>query len=211
MKKVSAYKYVDEAISALDNGGRFYNVLTKANDGIISQAELGKVGGVFSDKQKMILFLEMAMFNLNDSQKKMVFSKLESKLQNTYKKFRPSKMLPFEANNRAKLTESAIITGVAKWITSKTDFNGFIMIPIVAGKVTTFTMVPLIDAYDVYEMRDHSTSEVFLIAHARSKEKLPEAKIQVAGIFKELKTSKDEDFDSKLFLEALYYSDISKS
>jgi len=52
MKKVNPYRYVDEALSSLDNGGRFYNIFTKAMDGIISKSELGKVGGVFNDKQK---------------------------------------------------------------------------------------------------------------------------------------------------------------
>lgn len=45
MKKIESYIDVNDAISDLDNGGRFYNLFTHADDGIISQAELGKVGG----------------------------------------------------------------------------------------------------------------------------------------------------------------------
>lgn len=37
MKQIEPYINVDEAIRALDNGGRFYNVLTHAEDGIIPQ------------------------------------------------------------------------------------------------------------------------------------------------------------------------------
>ena len=46
------YRTVRNALTSIDNGGRFYNLLTKANDGNISTSELGKVAGSFSDKQK---------------------------------------------------------------------------------------------------------------------------------------------------------------
>jgi hypothetical protein len=52
MDKIIPFKYLDDILSIFDNGGRFYNLLTKANDGNISQEELSKVAGLFSDKQK---------------------------------------------------------------------------------------------------------------------------------------------------------------
>jgi len=77
MKRISPYKEINEALSSLDNGGRFYNILTKSNDGIISQSELGKIGGLFNDKQKIILFLEMSMTSLKDEEKQVIISKLD--------------------------------------------------------------------------------------------------------------------------------------
>ena len=77
MKKVSPYKTINEAIQSLDNGGRFYNILTKADDGIINQAELGKVGGVFNDKQQMILFFEMSILGLIQADKDSIISKFD--------------------------------------------------------------------------------------------------------------------------------------
>ncbi len=207
MKKVNVYQYVDEAITSLDNGGWFYNILTKANDGVISQAELGRVGGVFNDIQKMILFFELATSKLAESNKMMILSKMDGKLKGSYNKFEPQKMFPSEAINKGVLSSNAILTGVPKLITSKTDFNGFIMVPVMTGKVTTFMMIPLIDEYDVYELKDDLHSETFIIAHARVKEKLPNKKIKVAGIFKELKAGMEKDSNSKMFLEAVYYSD----
>ncbi|MGC6429822.1 MAG: hypothetical protein ACON5F_02145 [Jejuia sp.] len=208
MKKIKPYKYADEALAALDNGGRFYNILTKANDGIISQAELGKVGGVFNDKQQMVLFFEMATSKLDDHKKQMIISKMETKLQQNHNKFIPLKMTPSEAKTKAIKSSSAILEGIPKRITSKTDFKGFIMIPLMVGNVTTFMMIPLIDQYDVYELRDELHSETFIIAHARSKKKLPETKLKVAGVFKELKSDEDENSSTRLFLEVVYYSDI---
>ena len=74
-----------------------------------------------------------------------------------------------------------------------------------AGKVMVFIPVPLVDSYDVYEIRDENSSETFLIAHARGAEKLPEQLIKVAGVLKELKSNKEEENGSKKFLEINYF------
>ena len=73
MKKIEPYRNINDAISNLDNGGRFYNILTKADDGIISKSELGKVGGIFNDKQQMILFLELSISKLDNGKKMLSF------------------------------------------------------------------------------------------------------------------------------------------
>lgn len=208
MKKIEPYKNINEAISNLDNGGRFYNVLTKAKDGIISKSELGKVGGIFNDKQKMILFFELSISKLNQTTKESIISKLESGLQTTYQKYKSQKLLPSEVNSKGIISSNAIITGIPKLIDSKSDFNGFIMIPIITDKVTTFMIIPIIDKYDVYELRDGESSESFLIAHSKGSEKLPNKKIKVAGVLKELKANKEEKRASKKFLEALYHLEI---
>ena len=52
-------------------------------------------------------------------------------------------------------------------------------------------------------------SQSILIAHARGSIVLPEKKIKVAGVLKELKANKNEKKASKRFLEALYYLDIN--
>ena len=67
MKKLNPCQNLTTALKTLDNGGRFYNILTKAEDGIISQAELGKVGGLFSSKQQSILLLEMSISALSQN------------------------------------------------------------------------------------------------------------------------------------------------
>jgi hypothetical protein len=40
MKKVTPYKRYSNALKALDNGGRFYNIFTNARDDKVSRAEL---------------------------------------------------------------------------------------------------------------------------------------------------------------------------
>ena len=211
MKRIEPYKNFNEAIQSLDNGGRFYNLLTKADDGIISKAELGKVGGVFNNIQKMILFLELAASRLNPKDRVAIIARLDSDLKNAYEKYQPQRLLASEANALGIVSCNAIVTGVPKHVKTSKQFNGFILIPVSTGKVTAFTVVPLIEKYDVYEIRDELSDSEFLIAHARGSRRLPEERLEIAGIIKELKASKTEEKGSKIFLEALYHMACEES
>jgi len=202
MQKIKPFTEVKDAILSLDNGGRFYNLFTKANDGIISQAELSKIGGLFNDKQKIILFLELSLSKLKTTEKEIILKKLDEKLKIDYLKYKPLNLLPSEVEEKGILSSNTILTGVPKLIDSKSDFNGFIMIPIMTGEVMTFSMIPIINNYDVYELRDEKSSETFIIAHSKSSEKLPNEKMVVAGVLKELE--KDKDGKKKKFLEVIY-------
>ena len=205
MKKIEPYKNINEATLSLDNGGRFYNVLTKSDDGIISTSELGKVAGLFIDKQKMVLFLDLAISNFDVNAKEKIDNSLDVSLRSTYEKYKSQEFLPSEAYDKGILSSNSIITGFPKKIDSKSDFNGVIVLPV--GK--SFVVMPIIDKYDVYEIRDEVSDDTFLIAHARGSIVLPEKKIKVAGVLKELKANKNEKKASKRFLEALYYLDIN--
>ncbi|MDT0678108.1 hypothetical protein [Autumnicola musiva] len=79
------------------------------------------------------------------------------------------------------------------------------MIPVMAGKAMTFMMIPIIEQYNVYELRDEKTSETFIIAHSKDSDVLPQEKIVIAGVIKELKTNKDKNAPGRKFLEAIYH------
>ena len=207
MKAIEPYRNVNEAIQSLDNGGRFYNIRTKADDGIINQAEIGKVGGVFGSKQQLILFLEMSILRLNQTEKNSLVSKFDSDLNGSYQKYKSQELRPSEAKLKGVIASNAIITGIPRLVDSKTDFNGFIMFPMIIGSVTTFMMIPIIDKYDVYELRDEETSETFLIAHLKESEKLSNKRMILGGVLKELKADQKEDKAKGKFLEAIYYLD----
>lgn len=206
MKQITPYKNFKEAVEELDNGGRFYNLLTKAKDGNITSSELSKAVGVFSTKQSNILFLEMNLLALNETDTHKVLSTLDTDLFALYKKHKPSYFSPEQAILKGEVSKNAIVTGIPKYVKTNSDFTGFIFIPIMTGKVTTMMLVPIIDHYDVYEIKDTETSEKILIAHARNKEKLPEQKIRCGGIFKELKNNKTKKEVSTKFLETIYYN-----
>lgn len=205
MKEIIPYKTAKSALESLYNGGRFYNLITKADDGNINSAELSKVAGVISGKQQMILFLEMSLSQLDAESRKDILRTLSTDLKSAIHKYPTQNLLPSEAEEKGILSQNAIITGIPTYIESKSDFSGFIMIPIMTGKVTTFMMVPIIDHFDVYEVRDQSTSETFLIAHSKSSEKLPAQKITFGGILKELKKKDNEEASATIYLETHYF------
>jgi hypothetical protein len=206
MRKIIPYKTHRNALAALDNGGRFYNLLTKPADGEIAKSELAKLAGAFTDHHRMFLFLEMALAELDEVDTRSIIGALSSALRAQYRKHRPAHLTPAEALQKGKPAKPLIVTGTPRYVKSNSDFVGFIMVPIAAGKVTTFAMIPIIDQYDVYEVRDQATDEVFLIAHARSKNRLPQNPIRFAGVLKKLQPDKTRPSAHKVFLEVLFYS-----
>lgn len=208
MKKITPYKTTRNALASLDNGGRFYNLITKADDGKISTAELSKAAGVFSGKQQMVLFLEMSLSTLPAESRKQILSSVSEDIKEAIYKYPTQHLLPSEAERKGILSRNAIVTGIPRRIDSTEKFTGFIMIPVMAGKVTTFMMIPIIEQYDIYELRDEKSSKEFLIAHSKSTNKLPEIRIKCAGVLKELKSEEKESSKVSIFLETIYYSII---
>ena len=117
--------------------------------------------------------------------------------------------MPSSAKRHAQAGDSAIITGIPRLIDAKTKFNGFIMVPIITNNVTTFIMVHIFEQYDVYTLRDSESSKEVLIAHSKRAKKLPEQMLKCGGVLKELKAENNKNSKSDLFLETLYYSDIT--
>ncbi len=208
MKQIIPYQNITTALANLDNGGRFYNLSSKAEDGEITAAELSKVAGMFNERQKLVLFLELSMSYLPKEDQVAIISKLDDRLRKDFLKYKAQELMASEAEERGVLATNAIITGVPIVKTSKSEFNGIILIPISTGKVMTFIPIPIIDQYDIYEVRDDHSSETFLIAHYHSKEKLPAEKIKVAGVLKELEIKDGGVKGYQKFLEINYYQQL---
>jgi hypothetical protein len=205
MKKIIPYQNITEALATLDNGGRFYNLFAKAENGQITTAELVKVAGMFNERQKLILFLELSISRLSKQDQIDIISKLDDKLRKDFLKYKAQELMASEAEACGILSSNAIITGVPKVKDSKSEFKGIVLIPISTGKVLTFVPIPIIDQYDIYEIRDDYSSEIFLVAHFRGKEKLPAEKIKVAGVLKKLEVKVDGIKGYQKFLEINYY------
>jgi hypothetical protein len=208
MEKISAFREVGETLQHFDNGGRFYNFNSQKDDGVITSAEIGKLAGVFSNQQKKVLYLALSIQGLQESERGKILSALSDDMKEAYTKFLPQELLPSEANEKGILSANIIVTGIPKMIDSKKEFHGFVFVPVSTGKSVSFILIPIVEKYDVYELRDEQSSTTFLIAHAKGETKLPEKKIKVAGVLKELKIKKDKSENQTVFLESLYYADI---
>lgn len=207
MKKIEPYKSKTEALQILDNGGRFYNFLTKASDGVINTSELREVAGGFNSKRQMILFLEMSIINLSEAEQTEIFESLDSSLQKMFSKYRHLKLTVSNAKTEGKKSSNAIITGIPKLIDKNTQFEGFILVPVVTGNVTTFMTIPFLDEYDVYELQDQGSFDTILIAQSKDAGKLPPKKVTLGGELKEMLKSENEKGEKELYLDAIYYLD----
>jgi hypothetical protein len=134
-----------------------------------------------------------------------IISKLDDKLRKDFLKYKAQELMASEAEERGVLSANAVITGIPTIKDSKSEFKGIILIPISTGKSMTFIPIPIIDQYDIYEIRDDYSSETFLIAHYHGKDKLPAEKIKVAGVLKKLEVKIDGVKNYQKFLEINYY------
>jgi hypothetical protein len=64
MRELKPYRTMQGLRKSIDNGGRFYNFFTDADDHTVTRAELAKAAGVFTAGVKAFLFLEMAQQDL---------------------------------------------------------------------------------------------------------------------------------------------------
>ncbi|MBV7530952.1 hypothetical protein [Chitinophaga sp. sic0106] len=200
MEKIQPFKTAAEAIDSLDNGGRFYNIFTHSHDQKISEAEVSKVAGLFFEKQKAMLFLEMAMDKLDASAKAEVVGRFDDNLKAGYEKFKPVVLSPAEALNGPDAA-NVIIRGTPKSVHSDTYLTGFILVPV----VNVFTLIPVSEYYDAYEIRDEVSGEVIVLAAARDKERLPETHIIMGGVLKTPDANEEGRAPGKRFLEVSYY------
>lgn len=205
MEQIIPYQNITAALVQLDNGGHFFNLFSKAEDGEITAAELSKVAGMFNERQKLVLYLELSISALPKEDQMDIISKLDDKLRRDFLKYKAQELMASEAEERGVLSANAIIKGIPMLKDSESEFKGLILIPLSTGKAMTFVPVPIIDQYDIYEIRDDHSSETFLIAHYRGKEKLPAEKLKIAGVIKDLEIKVDGVKSRQKFLEINYY------
>jgi len=207
MKQIVPYRTLRGALSALDNGGRFYNVFTKAKDEVITDSELYKAAGVFSGKAQAFLFFELALSDLSQRERDRVIECLSGEMRTSYLARRPkhTKIQVFEKTVRE--TDAVIVAGWPVFLEDKTRFSGFIMIPIFVGKTMTFTMIPIFDKFDVYELYTNPDlkGDKTIIATVRGSKRLAREMTTFAGIVKKLKFKDKSERAHHLYVETLFY------
>ena len=205
MKQIIPYTSFQEAIEAFDNGGKFFNLFSHARDGVVSPAELGQVAGIPNNKQAMILYLVMSISRLDNRSKERVLARLDTQLFDMYEKYRPVHMSLDQALDRGKPGISTTMVGMLKKVSTSADLGGNIMVPVVVGTETNYTMVPVENSYEVYELSSEYTDRVIMVAHSKEKQGLPERKLRVGGMLTSLSLPAGANVESSVFLEAQYY------
>ena len=206
MQEIIPYTGPQEALEALDNGGRFYNLLTRAGDDEVEPAELARAAGVgvIGSRQRMFLFLKMALWSCSPEEQSTVWSHLSDRLRKGAEEHAPQVLDPSEARGQGIAGRSAIITGYPRFLEDRTTFQGFLFMPVYTGKVMTMMPIPIHDSFDVYELRDEESSEVTFLANLRGQPRLPERRTRFGGVLKETREREDADEPGALVLEGSY-------
>jgi hypothetical protein len=157
---------------------------------------------LFTDKQKMVLYFALSISKLKSPFCDLVKAALSDGLKQAYDKYLPQQLLPSQAVSQGVVSSNAIVTGIPTKVDSKRELKGFIFVP-------PSMFIPIVDRYDIYEMRNDEQAEPLLIAHARGAAKLPEKLLKVAGILKTIKLKVDGEDVETMFLEALYYANVN--
>jgi hypothetical protein len=194
--------------TAIDNGGRFYNFFSKAEDQFVNPGELAKAAGVFTAGMKAFLFLEMAQQELSAADRQSVADLLDSDLRKRYLRYRPKTMLPSDVEKNGKGGESLIVTGYARFVEDRRRITGLIVVP--AGKV--MVMIPITDKFNIYEVfNDRSMREPHsLVASVRRYRIDHDGPIRFGGVLRKL-TFKDKTNKShKFYLETTFYTKLPR-
>lgn len=210
MRELKPYRTMQGLRKSIDNGGRFYNILTYADDHVVTRAELAKAAGVFAAGMNAFLFLEMAQQELQSDDRHSIVDLLESDLRKEYRRSRPQTLVPSTVEIEGTAGRSVIVTGYPRFVEDRTQFSGFIMIPIMAGKVTTFMMIPIFDKFDVYEVFDDRRMRKpnSMVATVRGQRLAHDGPIRFGGILRKLEFQDKTKKSHKFYLETVFYTKL---
>ena len=205
MRQLSPYRTVQGARRALDNGGRFYNLLTRAGDNVVEGVELARAAGVYSSDAMAFLHFEMALMDLPPEERAEVLSLLVPDLRAQLEAKRPRVLLPSRVEPEGRAGVPAIVTGYPRFVEDKTQLQGFIVMV-----APVIMMVPITDEFDVYEVFD-SEDQAYprtLIATVRGSKRLDDARTRFGGVLKELRFEDKTGREHGLYMEAAYYTPL---
>jgi hypothetical protein len=211
MRVVTPYKTFRAALRALDNGGRFYDLLAKARDEKIAFSEIAKVAGVFTSYSSAFLFFDLAIYQLSPREKHRLVSSFSEFQAAMYRANGPVHMRPSEVDSAGKAGNTAIVAGHIRHVKRREEFGGFIMMPMMTGSNTLPMMVPIYDQFDVYEVRDAESEGLSgtLVATSRGSRFRGETAVRLGGYLRALAFRDAARGRHKLYLETVYYTPIA--
>lgn len=211
MKEVIPFTSREELSAAIDNGGRFYNLFSTADDQVVSKAELAKAAGVIAAGQVALMFLDLAANDLSETDRNEMISTLEPGLRDRFHDVVRSRLSPSNVESEGEAGDCVIVEGFTKRLREKSQFTGFIMIPNIVGGITTFTMIPIFEMFDVYEFFDEieSNSTGTVVAATAGSDFPDGTRIRFGGHIRSLEVEDESTRTHKLYLEASYFTRLS--
>ena len=211
MREIEPYHNLEELKKAIDNGGRFYNLFTQADDAVVSPGELAKAAGVFTAGVDAFLFLELAQQNLSTQDQQAVFNLLQPSLQKKFASARPKLLSPSAVESQCEVDQSVVLTGYPRYLEDSSQFSGFIMVPVMVAGVMSLIPVPITDSYSIYELFDDAamTSASATIATPKGKPFEHNGPIRVGGVTRKIEYKEEQPKRRQFFLETLYFTKLA--
>lgn len=205
MRKIDPYKTLRGASRALDNGGRFYNLFTQAQDRQVEPAELARAAGVFSSDAQAMIFFDMAIADLGPGEKAELVSTLSTELRERYRRQRPVVLAPSAVEAEGEQGQAVITAGYPVFLEDRSEFAGMVVMV-----TPVITLIPIMDQYDVYELYESAAlnGRPTVIATARGSTRLESGPVRLGGMLKELKFDDKTGKEHGLFLETLYFTPL---
>ena len=206
MRELKPYQTLNGLRTAIDNGGRFYNLFSQADDHVLTRGELAKAAGVFSAGVNAFLFLEMAQQELQPDDRQAVLDLLDSDLRRDYVRRRPLTLLPSVVEKDGAAGNALIVTGFPQFVENRKQLSGFIIIP--AGKV--FVMVPIMEKFDVYEVFDDRQMRKpgTMVATVKGQRLSHDGPIRFGGVLRKLKFKDKTQKSHNFYLETVFYTKL---
>ena len=152
----------------------------------------------------------MAQQGLQPDDRQKIIGLLDSDLRKDYRRSRPQTLLPSEIEKHGVAGRSVIATGFPRFVEDRTQFSGFIMIPITSGNVTTFMMIPIFDQFDVYEVFDDRRMRKpnSMVATVRGQRLSHDGPIRFGGVLRKLQFKDKTKKLHKFYLETVFYTKL---
>ena len=205
MKKVYPYRTAAGALRALDNGGRFYHLFSRAGDDVITPAELRRVAGAFGDDRPAAAFFALALSALDRADQDRVRAALGPETRNLLRWYEPRAIEPARFATDAKAGKPYVVEGPVQRFDDETR-TGVIFVPLQVGSVMTVTPIPIQSRFTVYQVGDAEPGAECLVLTPKQAVQLT-GRRRFAGIAKEAETPAGARTAKRLRLEALCYCD----
>lgn len=210
MQEVPVFKSQDQLLKAIDNGGRFYNLFSHAGDNTITSAELAYAAGVFTDRQAMFLFLDMALASLKMADRSAVLTRLEKDLRAEYNQNKAVHVGQGDLMKQATLCDMALLEGIPHPLQNADSFQGLIMVPMFVGESNSVMTMPLFDHYSLYRLFPDKTMNkpTAILAAPPCFQFSSERRFRFGGAVREFLFETEVQDIPAYYLEPLYYTVI---
>lgn len=214
MIEVKPFASLDDAREALDNGGRFYNLLTEADDCRISAAELKKAAGVFLSEQRAFLYLALAISCLRPMDRDDLLSMLTPSVAQRFESGGPKPLRSSALLREGKPGDLLLSEGTPRFVSHHARRS---VVMIFTGKV----MIPVpveqhFDRYELVDPADRGEPALFIVPKGLTRvgaskdasspeSRLPECPMRLAGVLRSVLFEDPGGRVPGAFFEPLYF------